>query len=297
MNTPNPLMPQGSLPQYPSSGKSTVRIAVFTIVAIHAVFFSGLLMQGCNKRDATTAGVKPGESTNAVNELPKMSNELYYSSVQELPSVPGPASTAANDSGTPLPPQQPVLSAPQSPTGGSQPALPVINPPQVQSMVTDTNKKSGVAPAIETAPGTKEYTIVRGDSFSKIAKANQISVAVLRKANPNVDPEKIQPGQKITIPKAPPVSASAGAEKHSEARTAAPALETNGSSHVVKPGETLSKIAKQHGTTVAAIRALNPKLKTNRLLVGEKVKLPPVGSASSPLTSTNPDRNLPAAIR
>jgi hypothetical protein len=44
-------VPQGSLPNA-SRGRSTVHIAILTIVAIHAVFFAGLLMQGC-KRDDT----------------------------------------------------------------------------------------------------------------------------------------------------------------------------------------------------------------------------------------------------
>src|SRR6185295_15700042 len=52
MNTPNPLIPQGTLPE--SRGKSHVRIAVFTILAIHVVLLCALLMAGC-KRETNTA--------------------------------------------------------------------------------------------------------------------------------------------------------------------------------------------------------------------------------------------------
>jgi hypothetical protein len=46
MNTPNPLIPQGSfLEQQKSKSKSNLFIAVLAILAIHIVFFSGLLMQ------------------------------------------------------------------------------------------------------------------------------------------------------------------------------------------------------------------------------------------------------------
>src|SRR5688572_14443012 len=50
-NTPNPLVPQGSMPD--KRGKSHVRIAVFTILAVHAVLLGALLLQGC-KRTTTT---------------------------------------------------------------------------------------------------------------------------------------------------------------------------------------------------------------------------------------------------
>src|SRR5712691_7781899 len=53
MNNPNPLMPQGSMKEL-SKGKSHVRIAVFTILAIHVVVISGLLIAGC-KKDTDTA--------------------------------------------------------------------------------------------------------------------------------------------------------------------------------------------------------------------------------------------------
>ena len=51
MNTTDPVGPQGLLDRQ-SQGKSTIRVAIFLIVSIHAVFFAGLLMQGC-KRDET----------------------------------------------------------------------------------------------------------------------------------------------------------------------------------------------------------------------------------------------------
>jgi LysM repeat protein len=43
--------------------------------------------------------------------------------------------------------------------------------------------------------------------------------------------------------------------------------------YVVKAGDTLTAIAKAHGSTVKAIRAAN-NLKTDRLLVGKKLKIP-----------------------
>lgn len=293
MNTPNPLMPQGSLPQFQSSGKSTVRIAVFTIVAIHAVFFSGLLMQGCNKRDPSSAANKSLEPTNLVSELPKVSNELYYSGVHELPSVPGNAAPTNTEVAS-----QPANTQPSA-SVTPQNTLPIITPPQVASTTPAAPKPS--TGSTEPAADAKEYTIVRGDNFSKIAKANHITVAALKKANPNVDPEKIQPGHKLQIPPEPAPGSQASGEKPAakvaDSKPSSASTDSNGSSHVVKPGDNLTKIAKQHRTTISAIKAANPKLKTNRLLVGDKIKLPASVSVPSPLTSTNPDQVLPEGAR
>ena len=51
--------------------------------------------------------------------------------------------------------------------------------------------------------------------------------------------------------------------------------------YVVKSGDTLTRIAKAHGTTVQAIRAANG-LKTDRILVGQKLKLSPKSEIRGP---------------
>src|SRR5437667_7795998 len=47
MNTPNPLVPQGT---FPDKGRSHVRITVFAILAVHLVLLGVLLIAGCNKK-------------------------------------------------------------------------------------------------------------------------------------------------------------------------------------------------------------------------------------------------------
>jgi LysM repeat protein len=73
----------------------------------------------------------------------------------------------------------------------------------------------------------------------------------------------------------------------SHARTAAPSVKGNssgaGSVYVVKTGDSLTKIARAHGTTVRAMRAAN-NLKTDRILVGQKLKVP-AGDAADATTA------------
>lgn len=252
MNTPNPLVPQGALERQ-SKGKSTVRIAIFTIISIHAVFFAGLLMQGCRHEEAKTPLQSAEVSTN-LNEFPF--DNGYYPNTQEMAQAL-----------TPVPPANP----PAQPVPDSS-APPMISAP----MQADAGGE------------TRTHTIARGDTLARIAKANGVSVSAIKKANPNVDPVRLRPGQTIQVP--PPAAAPApslGLGFAEPPKSEAPA---GGNVYRVKRGETLTRIARQHGTTVKALRAAN-NLKTDRLLVGQRLRIPerqtteqqpPVAGAKTP---------------
>jgi LysM repeat protein len=261
MNTPNPLVPQGSLERQ-TKGKSTVRIAIFTIISIHAVFFAGLLMQGC-RRDDGKPNLKTADVSTNQNTLPPI-DAGYYPGTQDVAQA-SPPTTVTN----PPPPTAPL------PTDN----VTLAPPPTLPS---------------EPAADGKPYTIAKGDTLAKIAKANGISVVALSRANPSVDPSKLRPGQKIQIPAstAAPAGAALGFKEPASSESAAAG---SAGLYTVKAGESLTRIAKQHGTTVKAIRAANG-LKSDRLLVGQKLKLPaghgnnaPVKTASaSKLAAANP---------
>jgi LysM repeat protein len=51
--------------------------------------------------------------------------------------------------------------------------------------------------------------------------------------------------------------------------------------YLVRPGDSLIRISKAHGTTVKAVRSLN-HLDSDRLWVGQKLHIPPSASASVP---------------
>ncbi|MBE0544551.1 MAG: LysM peptidoglycan-binding domain-containing protein [Verrucomicrobia bacterium] len=55
------------------------------------------------------------------------------------------------------------------------------------------------APVLAGAPA-KNYSVLKGDNYYKIAKANGVSVNALAKANPGVEPTKLRVGQVLRIP-------------------------------------------------------------------------------------------------
>jgi len=264
MNTPNPLIPQGSLlEQQKSKGKSNLFIAVFMILAVHVVVFAGLLMQGCKRDKADAKSEEVNFSAALTNALPDTN------ALAPLPHLAGPdtsftpATNLPNTAGTP--PATP-------PANGFTPA---VTPPAVA--------ETPVAPPA----GTKEYTVAKGDLFYTIAKAHGVSVNALIKANPDANPRKLHAGQKLVIPAAEtPAPAApavhAAAPSGSEPAPAAPA-EGKGATYTVKAGDNLTKIARAHGTTSKAIQNANG-LKTTQLKVGQKLKIPaakPSGAAAA----------------
>jgi LysM repeat protein len=243
MNTPNPLVPQGSI-QSRSNGASNIRIAVVTIVAIHIVFFGGLLLQGCkrdNKKNETAALGGTEQPTNTLSYPPMTdTNSMYYTNASTLPAER----------------TNPIMPSAGLDLGATNYATP-------EPIVT--NRLGGAATA---STETKDYIVAKNDSFFKIAKANNITVGALTRANPNADPHKLKVGQKLKIPvSASENGATAGLRNGTEGAGGP------GTSYTVKAGDTLTKIAKGHGITVSDLRAAN-NLKTSKLSVGQKIKIP-----------------------
>ena len=238
MNTPNPLVPQGSL-QEQSKKKSQVRIIVFSILAVHVVLLGVLLINGCNKHEEP-APVLPPIITPPVDTNPP-----------------------------PPPPPPPTLTNPPAVISNPPPVLPdkPIEPPATAGEHTvakgDTfaiiGKKYGVSikaiqtanpgvdsrklkigqklvipakppgttpsgssakPETELASGETLYTVVKNDNLTKIAKAHGTSPKAIRTAN-NLKTDQLKVGQKLKMPgKAAPAAPTAPA---TPALTAPPA--------------------------------------------------------------------------
>ncbi|PYJ55385.1 MAG: hypothetical protein DME24_25045 [Verrucomicrobia bacterium] len=237
MNTPNPLIPKGSLLEQTAKGKPHLRVACI-IVAIHMVFLGGLLIQGCKKEDLNA---KANPLTND-SALPPLDQSNLYPT-----NAPQPTNLLPQDlTQTGAPPAA-------NPTPQNLPLM----PPPVES----------AAPA-----ATREYVVVKHDSFSTIGKKFGVSWNAIAKANPGVDSTRLKVGQKLVVPA--PASATIAA---------AAAGNSSENSYVVKTGDTLHKIARANGTSVNEIKALNG-LKTDRIKVGDKLKLP--ASKPAPVTAT-----------
>lgn len=275
-NSPNPLVPQGSLQQQAGTAKSKVRLAVFSIIAVHAVLFVGVLMQGGCKKDEPKA-------PEIALEQPTVAPDPFYSNPADLAT--NPAAPAATP-GAPVPVTDQF--------SGPVPTAPVTTPTPTAAPVVDMGLPPvGGVPTVgmEPAPAVQQYTIAKGDNFYTIAKKLKTTTKKIIDANPNVDPAKLQIGQKISVP----VSASVAAPATVEFASAAPSVSggTSTITYVVKSGDTLYGIAKNHGTTAKAIKSAN-NLKTDRINVGQKLKVSAKATAAAP--APEPVITAPATV-
>jgi 5'-nucleotidase len=158
--------------------------------------------------------------------------------------------------------------------------------------------KAAEAPKVVVIPPRfRDYVIKHGDTLEAIAErelGSRALVNVLRSANALMDPEHLKEGRTIRIPVDPtniqgkpvveqtPVKADAAPTAPpapaAPAPTADPATETR--QYTVKPGETLSEIAKaQYGSTKYTdliFEANRDQLESpDSLREGQKLKLPP----------------------
>ena len=170
-------------------------------------------------------------------------------------------------------------------------------PVETNTVVMDTNPPPMVAsnppvappPVVVQPPVAQpgaEYVVVHGDTLAKIAKKNGVSLSALKAANPGVEPTKLKIGQKLAIPAGGTAPAASGA-------SVAPDTGMGGETYTVKSGDSLTKIAKAHGTTVKAIKAEN-NLNTDHIKVGQKLKIPAKAEAAAPAPAPVPVAPAPA---
>jgi len=175
--------------------------------------------------------------------------------------------------------EQPV----PEPDAGVPPMTDTNLPPvdtNLPPVAVDTNV-TGVPTIVDPAPPAptiQEYVIQKGDTFYTIGKKLHVSMKAIQDANPNVNPSKLQIGQKIVIPAAAAVPAAGGVAPGGAIPTAAVGGEQP---YIVKSGDTLTRIATQHGTTVKALRAAN-NLKTDKIKVGDKLVIPAKAEVTAP---------------
>ncbi len=113
------------------------------------------------------------------------------------------------------------------------------------------------ASAAARPKGPTVVTVRSGDSLSKIAAAHGVTVAALMAANGLDDPDRLQIGQRLTIP-----------------GTAAPTTTLPPLVVTVQSGESLSIIAARYDLTVGALAAANSITDPNLLSVGQELVIP-----------------------
>jgi LysM repeat protein len=196
-------------------------------------------------------------------------------------------SPVTGDTAPALTPQAPI----PADTGSGAAAAVSVNissPPPVRYSPTRPGTPASEAlentPLTDVTPATT-YTVVRGDSLSRIAKKNHSTIAELMKANHLTNSAVLNVGQKLIVPgKAPATAPMAGGSAE---------VAVTGASYTVKPGDTLADIAHRAGSTTAELKRLN-SLKSDYVQVGRELKLPAGSAPAAMEAKRNPPMAPPA---
>jgi len=146
--------------------------------------------------------------------------------------------------------------------------------------------------------GQTSYVIQSGDTLSSIARRFGVSVSAITTANNIVNPNLIFAGQTLVIPGAEPSGGTGGPTNSPPAPAPPPSTgpPTSATTYVIKPGETLSRIAIAHGVSVAALVQANSISNPNLIYSGQVLTIPETsGATSSPETNPPPPPPAPPA--
>lgn len=122
----------------------------------------------------------------------------------------------------------------------------------------------------------KTYTVKPGDTIYKISKIFKISPKMLKEAN-HLGSDRLKPGKRLVIP-----AKGAAAAVHAAMRPATPAHDSSSAEpagqkeaqyHIVKKGDTLRSISKEHAMPVRELMEINDISKPRKLKIGQKIFL------------------------
>jgi len=213
MNSPSPLVPQGSFLEQKNHGRSRIKVAFFCVVGVHVVaIIAALLAQGCRREEV------PPPDTSQLPVLPE-------TSILPVDTNPPPI-TMTETSAPPIhvePPPPPLelkateytvvrgdsfstiaMKFPGVTAKAIQEANPGVDPLRLQIgqkiMIPPPAPSQGSTGTSEPPPsGELMYTVKSGDNLTKIANQFGTTVRALRSAN-NLLSDNIKVGQKLKIP-------------------------------------------------------------------------------------------------
>ena len=221
MNSPSPLIPQGSNLEQQSKTRSSLRLKIFCALGVNVAVLLVLLMQGCKREPAVESEVLPVYTDTNPPPVEFVDTNLTTTSVVDTSAVPTigipPAVETYPQAATVPATQEYVIKAGDTyssiapkfgvTTKALQSANPGVDPAKLQigkkiiiPAPTAAPTAASTAPVVDAASGEITYTVKSGDTLGKLATEFHTTVKAIQSANGLTD-TRIKVGQKLKIPK------------------------------------------------------------------------------------------------
>ena len=150
---------------------------------------------------------------------------------------------------------------------GQEVMIPGGDSPSVLQQVSPVVPK-----VIETGSSSGTYVVQSGDSLSRIARNNQVSLSALMEINGMNSRSVIRPGQTLMLP----------GESNGITTISSPVIVPAGATtHIVKKGENLTRIASVYGVSIKQIMEWNGMSDAGKIRVGQSLIVSGASSNSS----------------
>ena len=118
-----------------------------------------------------------------------------------------------------------------------------------------------------------EHVIESGDTFGSLAVKYETTSKCIQELNPDVDPTKLQLGQKIRVKGGKPATKQEKAEPKKEESKPATTDAGDAVYHTIESGDTFGHLAVKYDTSSKKIQELNPDVDPTKLQLGQKVRV------------------------
>ena len=234
------------------------------------------------KLQATTAARRNPAAENYYDEEPKTNLSSAFIVVLVLHIVAVGGIYAFNSIRASRPPRESKNVAPVANSVGT-PLAPKATPAPEPVVAKPAPAKSAPAPVSKL----NVYHVIAGDTLTKIAAMNGVSVADLAEINGLKTGALLQPNQTLNLPAVKSAAKPAAlpvvqdlrkaaflAAKTEEPPKVAATASTKGTTYIVAKDETPTSIAKKFNTTAAEILKLNNIEDPKKVRVGQLLKIP-----------------------
>ncbi|MEQ2528567.1 LysM peptidoglycan-binding domain-containing protein [Bacillaceae bacterium CLA-AA-H227] len=153
----------------------------------------------------------------------------------------------------------------------------------VNQLLKVSNEINSVKTPPQTTPvqipavTVSSYSVVKGDTLSKIAKQHNISLANLMEWN-GLDHHIIYPGQKLKVSNSQSLTPTQPVTKPEKSKQAETVSQISTSVYLVQKGDTLSHISHKFGTSVKQLKELN-NMNSDLIFIGQTLKVTTTSTA------------------